>query len=83
MSQSSSTHSDTMGESHRDRAIRFSGMAGCTEGQAAIVHALLAVEEQLKSVAYVVGHGGDTRRLDCEDPSRLAKSESQGEREPW
>jgi hypothetical protein len=52
-------------------------------GQAAIVHALLAVEEQIKALTYLVGHGADTRRLDCDDTSRLAQSEAQGEREPW
>lgn len=70
------TPTQTMGESHRARAQRFARDAR-DEGQMgfAIVHALLAIEEQVQSVAYLLGHGADTRRLDCEDPSKVAEKQ--------
>lgn len=66
-----SVDSVTNGESHRARALRLAETSA-SNAELATVHALLAVEEQLRNVAYYASRGGDVRRMDADDNRELA-----------
>lgn len=67
--------SDHSAESHRARAIRLAGGAFAGHDAQMIVHALLAIEDRLDSIAYCLAHPVDVRRHTADDVHRTAEDD--------